>query len=223
MSKFNIASLKAKINIASHKARFKSVRKHRTRFLQVAAVVVLVAFLLWLLNDLLDGALLTALLFIIFVVGFCALIFWCAPEQSVGFVEQVIEGSKAHWARVKRSIKELRKLLTNKSPKAVVDEEVETVAASGPSPAVSPAPEPAAPPASPASTSKPAKTTKTTKTTKPTKPTKRTPAAAPVPVKSSAAVAGGSDALGKVAAATSRRRRTGRALSMPGEGESDKS
>jgi hypothetical protein len=217
MSKFNIASLKAKINIASHKVRFKSVRKHRTRFLQVAAVVVLVAFLLWLLNDLLDGALLTALLFIIFVVGFCALIFWCAPEQSVGFVEQVIEGSKAHWARVKRSIKELRKLLTNKSPKAVVDEEVETVAASGPSPAVSPAPEPAAPPASPASTSKPAKTTKTTK------PTKRTPAAAPVPVKSSAAVAGGSDALGKVAAATSRRRRTGRALSMPGEGESDKS
>jgi hypothetical protein len=217
MSKFNIASLKAKINIASHKARFKSVRKHRTRFLQVAAVVVLVAFLLWLLNDLLDGALLTALLFIIFVVGFCALIFWCAPEQSVGFVEQVIEGSKAHWARVKRSIKELRKLLTNKSPKVVVDEEVEIVAASGPSPAVSPAPEPAAPPASPASTSKPAKTTKTTK------PTKRTPAAAPVPVKSSAAVAGGSDALGKVAAATSRRRRTGRALSMPGEGESDKS
>jgi hypothetical protein len=217
MPKFNIASLKAKLNTRALKARFKSVRKNRTRFLQVAAVVILALIGLWFVNNLLDGALFTLFLVVIFAVAFCALIFMCAPEESVKFIVQVKEESQAHWAKLKRSYKKLLELM-KKSPKVVVDEEAETVALA-PSP-VAPASEPAAPPA-PVVTPKPSKTprksrAKTGSTTEPA-----TTTATPAPVKSSAPVVGGPDALGKVAAATSRRRRAGRTLSMPGE--SDKS
>ena len=219
MPKFNIASLKAKINTRAFKARFNSVRKNRTRFLQVAAVVILALIGLWFLNDLLDGALFTLFLFVIFVVGFCALIFTCAPEESVKFIVQVKEESQAHWAKLKRSYKQLLELM-KKSPKVVVDEEAETVAPA-PSP-VAPTSESAAPPAA-VVTPKPTRKSraKTGSTTEPAATTAAPPA--PAPVKSSAPVVGGPDALGKVAAATSRRRRAGRTLSMPGEGTSDKS
>jgi predicted PurR-regulated permease PerM len=201
MSKFSIASLMAKINTDALKARFKSVRKNRARLIPLVAIAALALIGLWFVNDLLDGALFTALLFVLFIVAFSALIFTCAPEESVKFIEQVIEELKAHWAKLKRSFKRLRELL-KKSPEVVVDEEAEKVAS---------APSPVTPPVT---TPRPAKTTRESSTA--------VPPAVPTPVKSSATVAGGPDALGKVAAATRRRGRAGRVLSMPDDG-SDKS
>jgi predicted PurR-regulated permease PerM len=209
MSKFSIASLMAKINTDALKARFKSVRKNRARLIPLVAIAALALIGLWFVNDLLDGALFTALLFVLFIVAFSALIFTCAPEESVKFIEQVIEESKAHWAKLKRSFKRLRELL-KKSPEVVVDEEAEKVA-SAPSP-VTPASAPTRP--APVTTPRTAKTTRESSTA--------VPPAVPAPVKSSATVAGGPDALGKVAAATRRRGRAGRVLSMPDDG-SDKS